>query len=116
MTTLTLSAHANSYKSKTISFPGLSLKALYLFGAILLLSMLIFYSININELTRGTYLIKSYNKEIKNLSAQNSALEANFAESGFLGGVMEKAKALNFEKTTEITYIEILESPVAKAK
>ncbi len=68
------------------------------------------------QLTQGAYLIKKYNKEVGSLTAQNKTLETGFAESGFLGSVQEKAQALNFEKTTGVTYITVMSGSLAEAK
>ncbi len=74
------------------------------------------YNFALNELTRGTYLIKSYEKQISDLSRQNRELEVGFAESSFLGQVRAKTQELNFEKTTKVKYIQILDSAIATAK
>ena len=118
MTTVTLGYRAIHHKIKLISFPKINYKIFYLLAILLslLILMLIFYVYSINELTKGTYLIKNYNKEIDNLSKENRVLQTNFAESGFLEKVQEKVKELSFEKTKEIKYIQILESSLADAQ
>ena len=78
--------------------------------------MLVMYVFLVNQLTGGTYLIKNYNKEIESLSRENKILENNFAEAGFLGSVQNKTRELNFEKTTKVTYVQILDNSLAKAK
>ncbi len=79
-------------------------------------SLLIFYAFLINELTGETYLIKSYGKQINALSQKNRNLEVSFAKTGFLGSVEQRAKELNFEKTTSVKYIQILDASLAKAE
>ncbi len=76
----------------------------------------ILYAFLINELTSGTYFIKNYGKQINILSQENRNLEVSFAKTGFLGTVEQRTKELNFEKTTSVKYIQILDASLAKAK
>ena len=85
-------------------------------GFFMVCSLLVFYAFLINELTGGTYLIKNYDNQIEKLSQDNKNLEVSFAKTGFLGMVEQKAEALNFEKTTSVKYIQILDASLAKAK
>ena len=77
------------------------------------LALLVFYVWQINDLTRGSYQINSYEKQISKLSDENKNLEVSFAESSFLGQALEKIQALNFQKTTSVKYIQISDSSVA---
>jgi len=54
-------------------------------------------------------LTNSYEKQISQLSEENKNLEISFAESSFLGQALIKIKALNFQKTTSVKYIQILD-------
>ncbi len=110
MTILTLSYRAIESRVAFINW-----KIIYSVSILFLLLMLVFYVFLVNELTEGAYLIKNYDKEIKMLFQENKNLEANFAQAQFLGQVTAKAKELSFEKTTNIKYIKILESSLAKA-
>jgi len=116
MTTLALRQRSASHLVKSLALPGINWKLVYGFGIGALLLLLVFYIYCINTLTGGSYLIKNYNKEIQALQVQNSNLEAGFALSGFMGTVQEKAKELSFEKTTQVTYIEIVGPSLAKAQ
>ena len=80
------------------------------------LLLLIFYAWQINGLTRGSYLVSSYEKQISQLTEENKNLEVSFAESSFLGQALQKIQDLNFEKVTTVKYIQILDNSVAKAK
>jgi hypothetical protein len=91
-------------------------KLVYFFAALFSLALLVFYIIMINDLTRGAYLIKNYNKQTVALSTENKTLQNQFAESGFLGGVLQEARALNFQKTSKVTYVQILKNSLAEAK
>jgi hypothetical protein len=77
------------------------------------LPLLVFYVWQINDLTRGSYLTVSYEKQISKLSDENKTLQVSFAESSFLGQALEKIKALNFQKTTSVKYMRILDDSVA---
>ena len=116
MTTLTLNYRVINNKVKSIHLPKVNWKVLYALGVLFLLSMLIFYIFFINELTKGAYMIKNYNKEMNKLSDENKVLQASFAESGFLGDVEDKLRNLSFEKTTQVKYVQILESSLGMAK
>jgi ABC-type transport system involved in cytochrome bd biosynthesis fused ATPase/permease subunit len=77
---------------------------------------LVFYIYQINILTRGTYLINSYEKKITTISQENKNLEVSFAENGFLEEVLAKTQQLDFQKTTSVKYIQISDSSVAMVK
>ena len=108
--------------SKTASFqiPEINWRMFCIFGiAIVSVSLffsIIFYVFQVNDLTRGSYVIKSYEKNIANLSDDNAKLETAFAEAGFLGNVSQKAVTLNFEKIKDIKYIQVLSTSLAKAQ
>ncbi len=115
MTTATLSYKAVQNKAASINLFKVNWKIVFFSGILLCFSMLVFYVFSVNQLTGGTYLIKNYNKEIGSLLKENKILENNFAEAGFLGGIQNKTKELNFEKTTKVTYVQILDNSLAKA-
>lgn len=116
MTTITLSYRAIQNKVKLISLPKINWKLVYIFGILLCLLLAVFYIFSINKLTYGTYLIKNYNKEIIQLSKENKALEADFAKIGFLDQIHKEVKNLGFEKPSQIKYIEIINTSLAKAR
>jgi hypothetical protein len=116
MTTIALTYRGIHQKVKSLSLPAIHWKLVSLLGILFFVAMLVSYVFLVNQLTRGVYLIKNYNKEISALSKENRLLETHFAESGFLGKVTQQAKSLNFEKTTQVTYIQVLDSPLAQAK
>jgi hypothetical protein len=118
MTTLALKSKTAHHKSKMASFSGLRInwKMVYAVGMAALLLMLAFYVFEINELTKGTYLIKSYNKQISQLSMQNKVLKANSASSDFLAGVQAKVRDMGFQKTADIQYVQVVETQLASAR
>lgn len=79
----------------------------------MVLSLLVFYVWQVNDLTRGSYLTNSFEKQMSRLSEENKNLQVSFAESSFLGQALEKIKALNFQKTTSVKYVEVPDSSVA---
>ena len=86
----------------------------YFLAAVFSLLMVVFYIFSVNALTQGAYTIKNYHKEIKSLMVENKALQANFAEAGFLGSAQVQAKALSFEKTGKVKYIHMLQNSLAE--
>ncbi|KKP32338.1 MAG: hypothetical protein UR22_C0013G0010 [Parcubacteria group bacterium GW2011_GWC2_32_10] len=118
MTTLAYSL--SKVKTISLALPEINWKKFYIIGVLMTISLiflsLLFYVFGVNELTKGSYLIKNYQKEITKLSAENARLETNFAEIGFLENVQEKAKDLSFEKTKEVKYIQIVGGELVSAK
>ena len=92
-----------------LGFPTLKLNwnILCFIGLFTIMFLLFFYVYSVNELTKGTYLIKNYEKQTNNLLQENKGLEVDFAKSGFLGNLEVKTKELSFEKTQKIKYIQI---------
>lgn len=103
MTTIALKASQLNWKN--ICFAG------FFVGLVLL----VFYVWQVNALTKGYYLVNSYQKQIKTLSQENKNLQVSFAESSFWGQAMEKISALNFQKTIPVKYIQILDNAVSLA-
>ncbi len=116
MTTLTLSIRSINHKIHALSLPRPNWKTMYIFGITLIVLMLISYSFLINKITGEAYVIKNDTKQIETLSQENKSLEINFAKSDFLANIMEQAQGLSFEKTTNIKYVQMLESSLAQAK
>ena len=114
MTIATLNHKAIYNKISLISLPRISWKMIYLLGIVALSLILIFYIFSVNKLTEGVYSIKSYNKEVNVLLQENKILRNNFANDSFLAKTQEKAKTLNFEKTKDIKYIQILENSLVR--
>jgi len=117
MTTETLSyykAQKNlQAKIDSINLPKINWKAVCFVGFFMSLALLVFYVWQINDLTRGSYLINNYEKQISKLSEENKNLEISFAESSFLGQALLKIQALNFQKTVSVKYIKIPDNSVA---
>ncbi|MFI5205916.1 MAG: hypothetical protein ACHQVK_03165 [Candidatus Paceibacterales bacterium] len=116
MTTLALHYRATHKKSVAGRFFHVPWKICYGLGLVFCIAMLVLYVVQINTLTKGTYLIKNYHKNISGLTQENVTLETHFAQSGFLGSVQDKVKQLDFQPTTQITYIQVLDNSLGMAK
>ena len=112
---LSFSRAQKSLQSKidSIEIPVINWKAVCFVGFFMVLISLVFYVWQINDLTRGSYLINSYQKQISQLSAENKSLQVSFAESSFMGQALVKIHALNFQKTTSVKYVQIPDNAVA---
>ena len=110
--TLTYSRIQKNLQAKinSVSLPVIDWKKVCFIGIFMSIALLVFYVWQISDLTRGSYLINSYEKQISNLSQENKNLEVSFAENSFLGEALVKIQALNFQKTTSVRYIQILNS------
>ena len=113
--TLSISRMQKNLQSglSSVNLPVINWKAVCFVGFFVGLSLLIFYVWQINDLTKGSYLINNYEKEISKLNLENKNLEVSFAENSFMGQALSKIQALNFQKTTSVKYIQVLDNSVA---
>lgn len=122
MTTATLSFDRVQKNIKTkidlIDIPVINWRKVCVIGFFVSLALLVFYVGQINNLTKGSYTINSYENQISKLSSQNQNLEISFAESSFMGQALTKIQALNFQKPTlaSVKYIQIPDDSVAVVK
>jgi len=114
--TLRLQYRALSHKIFSLQVIKVPWKFIYVLAMACSLVMLVFYVFEVNELIRGNFLIKSYTRELNTLNVENGTLQANFAQSEFLGNLMAKSQELGFEKTTKVTYMQLLQNSLAEAK
>jgi hypothetical protein len=113
---LRLRYRAIQRKITTLHVLKIPFKAIYALAMVLMIALLLLYILGVNQLTQGSYLIKSYNKEVKSLLAQNRDLEASFGQASFWGGIQDRAGELNFQKTTQVTYLKIPQTSLVKAR
>ena len=99
-----------------ISLPKINWKPICFFGILISLVSLIFYVFQINELTKGTYLIRNYDSQLNSLSQENINLETSFAQINFLAAAQQKSAEMDFQKTTAVKYVQILNNSLADAK
>lgn len=116
MSAIAIRYHQVANRVKAVALPAVNWKFLYAMGVGMALALLVVYVWQINALTGGTYLLKDYNKQLDALTKENAALQQKFAQTDFLGSTMSQARELNFEKITEVTYLQILDDSLASAK
>lgn len=116
MTTLTLGYRSISNRLKSIHLPQVQWKSLLWVACFAFFAALVAYVILVNQLTRGAFLVKDYNRQMDKLTEQSKDLETTFAQTGFMGDVQTRAALLNFEKTTKVTYVQILDQSVSMVK
>ena len=117
MTTIAINySHKMQSKISSIALPQINWKVICFTGFMACSFLLLFYIYQILDLTKGSYLVNFYEDQITQIAQENKDLEVNFAENDFLGGVLTKIQDLNFQKTTSVSYIQILDSSVATAK
>jgi len=90
----------------------LNLKLCILFGIIFIIALLGLYVFQVNDVARGTYLIKQYERQLSVIAQENSGLKINFSKSNSLDNIEALAKSLDFEKAGGAKYIQILGSQV----
>ncbi|MCX6718602.1 MAG: hypothetical protein NTY81_03335 [Candidatus Staskawiczbacteria bacterium] len=100
-------------KVDSVEVPSVNWKAICFAGFFMSLFLLVFYVWQINDLTKGSYLMNTYEKQISQLSDENKNLQISSAESSFLGQAVVKIQALNFQKTSSVKYMQIPDSSVA---
>lgn len=93
---------------------GLSLKMIWVLIFVAMVSLLIVYVFQVNFLTREVYDLKSYEKRLTLLSQENAALEINFSKANSLENIENYLESQNFKKVTQVKYIHILETEIAK--
>lgn len=120
MTTIALSYSKvqKSIQAKVgfVSLPKINWKMVCFSCLFLCFLLLVYYVWQVNYLTKGSYLVTSYEKQINKLSEERKDLEVSFAETSFLGQVQQKIQNLNFQKTTSVKYIQILDNSLTARK
>jgi len=81
--------------------------------SILTLTPLVFYIFQVNTLAREAYLIKKYEKNLVQLSSEGETLKVDFSKVNSLSNLENYLQNGNFEKVTQVKYIQILEGSVA---
>ena len=110
MTTATLSLKIRKEaksKIEAMSFPEMNWKIICILGFVASLALLVFYVWQVNDLTRGSFLVNSYQRQIGQLADENKNLQVSFAHNSFLGQVLQETQALNFQKVTSVQYVQI---------
>lgn len=114
MTTIVLSYRAISRKVNFIKFLLVNWKAVYGLAIAFCLLLLIFYVISVNAMTKSYFTIKNYNHQMESLKKEDKSLQIMLSQVNSLGKVENKAKELNFQKTSTIKYIQISDNSLAR--
>lgn len=102
-----ITSHPLVLKKKT------GLKVFWAAIFILMLFSLITYIFQVNFFTQEVYLIRDYEKNLTRLTQENENLEINFSKASSLSNIENYLQGQNFEKASQIKYIQIYR-PVAK--
>lgn len=101
-----------SVSIKHLSFK-LNSKVFWILSSVLVVSFLALYIFQINTVIRNSYLIKNYEQTLSTLSQENNILKINLSRSNSLDDIEKRVINLDFEKISEVKYIQILGSEVA---
>lgn len=94
-------------------FSKISSRTFGAFGLILIGVLSVIYIFQVNSMIKEAYLVRNYQRKLKELARENKILEVNFSQSNSLAN-LEKLiiKDLKFEKIEKIYYIEVLGNQV----
>lgn len=115
MTTVSISSKVISGK-QALNIPRVNWKMVYILGLAMCFMSFVFYIASINQLTKGAYLVKTYNQKISVLTKENKVMELNYAEKALLDKMHTKVNELGFEKISSIKYVEVSNGSLAKAQ
>lgn len=114
MTTHTLVQSSSFNKLFSLRLPRINWRIFLLLGFCSVLFLSVFYVFQVDEMIRGGYLMKNYQKKIDTLLRENKNLEINLAQISYSENIQKKAAESNFEDIQTIKYIQILDSSLAK--
>jgi cell division protein FtsB len=89
--------------------PQVSLRWILVVGIFLIGFLLISYIIQVNQLTKASFSVASYEKNLVALTQENKDLEMNFSQLNSLVNLESLLKDLNYVEVNKIHYIQILE-------
>ena len=88
-------------------------KIFWLACIVSILSLSLFYILQVNSLTQEIYLLENKENKLTQLFSENEVLEINFSRYNSLINLENYLQNGRFEKISQIKYIQILESAVA---
>lgn len=94
-------------KANTFSLPKFNQNVLLLVLGFISICLLFLYIVNVNALTRGSYIVKEYDKKITLISDEKKNLEISFQQNNFLDSMQQKAATLGFSKVDRLKYVQI---------
>jgi len=86
-----------------------SLKTVWILSLGLMFFLLIFYIFQVNQVTKASFAISNYEKQMTELSQESKSLEMSFSDLSSLASVETLVSTLNYEKVNKVHYIQMLE-------
>ena len=86
-----------------------ALKIFYFFVFVSIIILSSFYIFQANVMTKETYLIQGYQRELSETAQENMDLEISFSQMNSLVNVEDLVRGLNFEKVTQVHYLKVSE-------
>lgn len=96
-----------------INLPKINLRKALISGFILITILLIFYIFQISEITRSSFSISLYQREMTGLAKQNKDLEISISQKNSLSNLEALLSNLNYERVNKIYYIRVSDGQVA---
>ena len=78
-----------------------------------IISLLVFYIFQINNIIFNGYQIKDFQKRLDIMAKENRILEINYSQTRALENIEMKVQELGFEKVGKINYFQVLENSMA---
>lgn len=100
-------------KLSFVNFPRISLHKIWIFGFILITSLLIIYIFQISEITKASFSASQYEEAIAKLAQQNKSLELSLSQDNSLVSLESMLRQLNYEKVDKVYYIKVIDKGVA---
>ena len=97
----------------TISVSKIRLKHLIIFGFVSIIVLLVFYIIQVDQLTRARFAVSSDKKEMAYLSQENKNLEIYCSQANSFASLDTLLESYDYIKVDKVHYIQILDEVVA---
>ena len=96
--------------------PRFNFKIFWALSLVLAAAFLLFYIFQVNNLVSNNYSVQKMEKNLKVLSQEKERLEGQFAGMASLGSFESLIENRQFEKISQIKYIQVPDNSVAVAK
>jgi hypothetical protein len=93
---------------------SINIKFFWVLIFVLIGILLIFYIFQVSAFAKEAYLIKNYEKKLKEIAEEKKKLEIEFSKLNSLENMEILVKNLGFEKVKKVDYIRVLEGVVVK--
>lgn len=84
-----------------------NLKKIGILGFIVFMSLLVFCIFQVNEVTKASFYIFSYQKQIAELGRESKSLETNFSQVNSLVNLEILLDKYNYEEVGKVHYIKV---------